>query len=64
MPLSGRPSAAAREGRGREAAGGRRVGCDEVLVELELEAERLVEDEGHACLGLGLGLGLGLELGL
>lgn len=52
MPLSGRPSAAAREGRGREAAGGRRVGCDEVLVELELEAERLVEDEGHAWLGL------------
>ena len=39
---------AAREGRGCEAADGRCVGCDEVPRELELKAERLVQDKVHA----------------
>jgi hypothetical protein len=41
-------SVAAREGRGCEAADGRCVGCDEVPLELELKAERLVQDKVHA----------------
>ena len=41
-------SSADREGRGCEAAGGRRVGRDKVAVELELGAELVVRHVGDA----------------
>ena len=51
-------STAAREGRGCEAAGGRRVGRDKVAVELELGAELVVRHVGDASTARRLAVAL------